>query len=65
MQAAVSRTRHTMVHIPVEEKAPDGKMKIRCTSPRCAAWDPWPCETRHEAEFWYERHISQPVIYHL
>ncbi len=52
-------------HAPVEAGTPDGKTRISCAGARCAAWDPSPFESRREAQFWYERHISQPVIYQL
>ncbi len=64
---AVSRTRLRcrQAHAPVEEGTPDGKTRISCAGSRCGAWDPSPCETRREAQFWYERHIVQPVLYQL
>jgi hypothetical protein len=57
--------RHTAAHLPVEETTRDGKTRIRCAASRCALWDPWPCESRREAQFWYDRHISQPLTHHL
>jgi hypothetical protein len=53
------------VHRPVEEGTADGKTRISCAGAQCAAWDPRPCESWHEAQFWYHRHISQPLIQHL
>ncbi len=52
-------------HMPVESRTPDGKTRLSCADSNCAAWDPRPCESRCEAQFWYDRHISQPLIYHL
>ncbi len=40
-------------HQPVEEGTADGKTRISCAGPQCAAWDPRPCESRREAQFWY------------
>jgi hypothetical protein len=68
MQATATdgrRHRHTAMHHPVEESTPDGKTRISCADPVCAAWAPRPCESRREAQFWYERHISQPLTRHL
>ena len=53
------------MHSPVDVRTPDGKTKISCAGSGCVAWDPWPCESLSEAQFWYDRHISQPLIYHL
>jgi len=52
-------------HLPVEEGTADGKTRISCAGAQCAAWKPRPCESRSEAQFWYNRHISQPLIYQL
>ncbi len=52
-------------HIAVESRTPDGKTRLSCADSNCAAWAPRPCESRREAQFWYDRHISQPLIYHL
>jgi hypothetical protein len=52
-------------HRPVEQRTPEGTTRIGCAAEGCAAWDPWPCESRREAQFWYERHISQPLTHHL
>ena len=60
-----TRLRRGLVHLPVENGTADGKLRIACAGPRCAAWDPEPCESRREAQFWYDRHISQPLIHHL
>jgi hypothetical protein len=60
-----TRLRRGLVHLPVEKRTADGKISISCAGPRCGAWDPWPCGSRREAQFWYDRHISQPLIYHL
>jgi hypothetical protein len=60
-----ARPRHQAVHLPVEEGTADGKTRISCAGSQCAAWDPRPCASRREAQFWYNRHISQPLIRHL
>jgi hypothetical protein len=52
-------------HRPVERRTPDGKFKISCADSSCEVWDPLPCESQSEAQFWYDRHISQSLIYHL
>jgi hypothetical protein len=52
-------------HQPVEEGTADGKTRISCAGSQCAAWNPRPCESRREAQFWYNRHISQSLIRHL
>jgi hypothetical protein len=65
MQATTSARRRAATHLPVEEATPGGKTKISCAGPGCAAWDPWPCQSPREAQFWYERHISQPLTHHL
>ena len=66
MQATTdARPRRIATHLPVEERTREGKTRISCLSPNCAAWDPWPCESRREAQFWYDRHISQPLTHHL
>jgi hypothetical protein len=52
-------------HRPVEDRTPEGKTRIGCAAVGCEAWDPWPCESQREAQFWYERHISQPLTHHL
>ncbi len=52
-------------HLPVEEGTADGKTRISCAGAKCAAWNPRPCESRREAQFWYNRHISQPLLRHL
>jgi hypothetical protein len=68
MQAAATRARRhhgTAMHRPVEESTLEGRTRISCGGPGCAAWDPRPCQSRREAEFWYDRHISQPLIHHL
>jgi len=66
MQAnAYVRARRTVTHLPVEIRTAEGKTRIRCADPGCAAWDPWPCESRREAQFWYDRHISQPLTHHM
>lgn len=66
MQATADpRPHRTAPHQPAEENTPDGKTKISCAAPGCAAWDPRPCESRREAQFWYDRHISQPLTHHL
>jgi hypothetical protein len=59
------RPRLRLVHMPVENGSADGKIRIACSGPRCVAWNPRPCESRREAQFWYDKHISQPLIYHL
>jgi hypothetical protein len=68
MQAAAigaRRYRRTAVHHPVEESTPEGRIRISCAGPGCAGWDPRPCQSRREAQFWYDRHISQPLTHHL
>jgi hypothetical protein len=49
----------------VEERTPEGKTRISCAGPGCVAWHPRPCESRREAQFWFDRHISQPLTHHL
>ncbi len=56
-----ARPRHRPEHKPVEERTPDGKIKISCADSSCMCWDPWPCTSLREAQFWYDRHISQPL----
>jgi hypothetical protein len=63
--ASDTRLRSGPTHMPVEKGTADGKTRISCAGPGCAAWDPRPCESRREAQFWYDRHISQPLIHHL
>jgi hypothetical protein len=67
LMQAVSDTRLLggPVHAPVEQGTADGKIRISCASAQCAAWNPRPFESRHEAQFWYERHIALPLIQHL
>jgi hypothetical protein len=66
MQAVAAATlRRVAVHRPVEQETADGRTRISCAGPRCAAWVPRPFASRREAQFWYERHISQPLIHHL
>jgi len=60
-----ARPRRIAAHWPAEERTREGKTRISCASPACAAWDPRPCESRREAQFWYDRHISQPLTHHL
>jgi hypothetical protein len=60
-----ARLRHGAAHLPVEEGTADGKTRISCAGAGCTAWDPRPCESRREAQFWYNRHISQPLLHHL
>jgi hypothetical protein len=60
-----SRLGHTATHRPVEERTAEGEIRISCAAAGCAAWDPWPCQSWREAQFWYERHISQPLTHHL
>ncbi len=60
-----TRLRRGPVHVPVEKGTADGKTRISCGGSQCAAWDPRPCASRREAQFWYERHISQPLIRQL
>jgi len=60
-----ARLRRGPAHLPVEEGTADGRTRISCAAVQCMAWDPRPCESRHEAQFWYNRHISQPLIQHL
>ena len=68
MQTAAADTRrhrHLAAHLPVEERTPEGKTRISCADAGCVAWDPRPCESRREAQFWFDRHISQPLTHHL
>ena len=66
MQATtITRGPRHAEHRPVEERTAEGKTRIGCAAAGCVAWDPWPCQSRCEAQFWYERHISQPLTYHL
>jgi hypothetical protein len=60
-----ARAHRPIAHLPVEERTPEGKTRISCASPRCAAWVPRPCQSPREAQFWYDRHITQPLTYHL
>jgi hypothetical protein len=60
-----TRLHHGLAHLPVEEGTADGKTRISCAGAKCTAWDPRPCESRREAQFWYNRHISQPLLHHL
>jgi hypothetical protein len=60
-----ARRYHGPAHLPVEEGMADGKTRISCAGAKCTAWDPRPCESRREAQFWYNRHISQPLLHHL
>ena len=57
--------RHGPVHSPVEKATADGKTTIRCAGVRCASWNPLPFPSRREAEFWYDRHIRQPLTHQL
>ena len=62
MQATTAaRPRRPVTHLPVEEETPDGKTRISCVGPGCAAWVPRPCQSRREAQFWYDRHIAQQL----
>jgi len=65
--AATNARRHRRIaaHLPVEESTPEGKTRISCAGPGCVAWHPRPCESRREAQFWFDRHISQPLTHHL
>jgi hypothetical protein len=66
MQATTdARPRRPLTHLPVEETTPDGKTRIGCAGSGCAVWDPRPCESRREAQFWYDRHITQSLTCHL
>lgn len=58
------RHRRTAAHLPVEKTTPEGKTRISCAAPGCVAWDPRPCSSRREAQFWFYRHISQPLTHH-
>jgi hypothetical protein len=53
------------VHWPVERATADGKTTISCAGPRCGSWDPRPSPSRREAEFWYDRHVRQPLTHQL
>lgn len=68
MQVAATAARshrRAEIHLRVEESTPEGKIRISCAAPGCAAWNPWPCESRREAQFWYDLHISRPLTHHL
>jgi hypothetical protein len=66
MQAVtVARPHRPLTHLPVEETTPEGKTRISCAGSACAAWNPWPCQSRREAQFWYDRHIAQPLTHRL
>lgn len=66
MQAiTVARPHRPLTHLPVEETTPDGKTRISCAGSACAAWNPWPCQSRREAQFWYDRHIAQPLTHRV
>jgi hypothetical protein len=66
MQATTdTRPLRPITHLPVEERTPEGKTRINCASPHCAAWVPRPCQSQREAQFWYDRHITQPLTHHL
>jgi hypothetical protein len=60
-----TRLRRSPTHRAVEKGTADGKTRISCAAPRCAAWDPQAFDSRREAQFWYDRHISQPLIHQL
>ena len=60
-----ARRRRMAMHRPVEESTPEGRTRISCADPGCMGWDPLPCQSRREARFWYDRHISQPLTRHL
>jgi hypothetical protein len=60
-----TRLRRGLVHLPVEKGTADGRIRISCAGPRCTGWDPGAFESRREAQFWYDRHIMQPLIQHL
>ena len=66
-EAAIAARRHRpmTMHFRVEESTAQGKTRISCAGPGCAAWDPWPCESWREAQFWYDLHISRPLTQHL
>jgi len=66
MQAVtVAHPHRPLTHLPVEETTPEGKTRISCAGSACAAWNPWPCQSRREAQFWYDRHIAQPLTHRL
>jgi hypothetical protein len=66
MQATTeARPRRPITHLPVEESTPDGKTRISCAGSACTAWVPRPCQSRREALFWYDRHITQPLTHYL
>ncbi len=48
-------------HGPVETTTADGMTRIGCADSGCAAWNPRPFGARSESQFWYDRHISQPL----
>ena len=66
MQAAMNaRLRRGPAHWTAAQLILVFPSAVPSSTGRCAAWDPRPCESRHEAQFWYNRHISQPLIRHL
>jgi hypothetical protein len=65
VQATTDAGPRPSTHVRVEERMLDGMTRISCAGSRCAAWVPWPCQSRREAQFWYDRHIAQPLTHHL
>jgi hypothetical protein len=62
---ADTRLRPGPAHRAVEWLTVDGKTRISCAGSRCAAWDPRPFASRREAQFWYDRHVAQPLTHPL
>ena len=60
-----ARVRRGPAHAPVEKGTADGRTRISCAGPSCAGWDPRPCDSPREAQFWYDRHVAQPLIHQL
>lgn len=53
MQATTdARPHRPLAHLPMEERTPDGKIRISCGGSGCAARNRWPCQSRREAQFW-------------
>ena len=57
--------RRRPAHAPVERGTADGKTRISCAGAKCLAWQPQPCKSRREAQFWYDLHVSQSLIHQL
>jgi hypothetical protein len=60
-----TRLRRRTAHIPVVQGTADGKTRISCAGAKCVAWQPRPCKSRREAQFWFDTHVSQSLIHQL